>query len=252
MQNPTDIAAAAQPWPEAVEILNEHGKSEVVLICEHATNYIPPEYHGLGLTAADLNRHIAWDLGAAEVTRHLAGLLEAPAFLANYSRLLVDLNRPTHIPECMAVRSEATDIPGNLNLSPAERSKRVRLVFHPYHSAIASHLARRERNGRRAVIVSIHSFTPVYHGRQRPWHAGILFDRSETFAKHIIAGLQSDGTLQVGANVPYGVSRDEDYALLVHGDDLGNTAILVEIRHDLIATTATQQQWALRLAELLS
>lgn len=252
MSNDVAVPAAASQWPEAVEVVNETGRSPIILICEHASNYIPAEYADLGLPASELERHIAWDIGAADVTRVLSQLLDAPAFLATYSRLLVDLNRPVHVPAAFPIRSEATDVPGNLALADAERDRRSRLIFTPFHERLSAHIDHRERTEQRSVLVAIHSFTPVYLGKARHWHAGVLFEKAAPFAHSLIQQLQSDAALSVGANVPYGVSRDEDYALLVHGDDRGNPAVLIEIRNDLITHPAGVRDWAQRLASALA
>jgi predicted N-formylglutamate amidohydrolase len=244
---------SVRDWPEAVEILNPGGASPLVLVCEHASNYIPPQYHGLGLGSEDLARHIAWDIGAADVTHALSERLDAPAFLGTYSRLLVDLNRPPDVAGSMTVRSEATDIPGNASLSETERANRIQRIFVPFQSAIAAHMQHRERVARRSLIVCIHSFTPVYLGQSRPWHIGVLFDQGVSFAQAIISGIRRHHpSCQVDANVPYGVAPDADYALLVYGDYRGNPATLIEIRHDLIATRAGADLWAGRLAEVLT
>ena len=233
--DPATSAAAGATWPQAVEVINENGSSSIVLICEHASNYIPAEYAGLGLDAAELTRHIAWDIGAAHVARHLAELLDAPAFLATYSRLLIDLNRPPGVPSSIPVRSEATDVPGNKDVSLAERETRTQRIFAPFHAAVASHVKHRMDAGRRTVIIAVHSFTPTYLGTPRPWHVGLLFEKSTSLAREIMTRLQRDPTLNVGANVPYSVSPQGDYGLLVYGDNLGNPAVLIEMRQDLIA-----------------
>ena len=238
-------------WPPPVEIINASAASEIVLICEHASNHIPVEYARLGVAAEDLQRHIAWDVGAAEVTRGLAETLGAPAFLGTYSRLLVDLNRPFGCPSSIPVRSEATDIPGNVALGDAERERRRRLVFEPFHAQIAACLDRRRAAGLRTRIVTVHSFTPVFLGVARPWHAGILFDRSRRFAEAVISGLSRDPTLNIASNEPYGIHRDEDYAVPVYGTDRGLPAILVEIRNDLISSPQGVAEWVARLTDVL-
>jgi predicted N-formylglutamate amidohydrolase len=247
--DPTALPSAAQQWPPPVEVLNETGRSPIVLICEHASNHIPAEYERLGLDDSELARHIAWDIGAAAVTRQLSKRLDAAAFLATYSRLLVDLNRPPRVAASMPVLSEATDIPGNRALAQAERDRRVQLIFDPFHERIRAHLDKREP--RTPILIFVHSFTPVYLGQSRPWHAGVLFDKGAALADSIIASLRSDPALNVDANVPYGVSPDEDYGLLVHGDDRGNAAVLIEIRNDLIADPAGVEQWTQRLEDTL-
>ncbi len=243
--------AGTADWPEPVVLANEAGRSDIVLICEHASNHIPAEYHDLGLAPSDLQRHIAWDIGAAEVTLGLSRVLGAPAFLGTYSRLLVDLNRPCGVPSSMPVRSEATDIPGNRDLPPAEFARRRQVMFQPFHDRIERFLDARRTARLPTRIVTIHSFTPVFLGERRPWHAGILFDRSEEFAHRVIAGLAMDRTLTIGTNVPYGIDRAEDYAVPVHGSDRGHPAILVEIRHDLIANEAGVTEWVERLRQVL-
>lgn len=238
----------------AVEVLNPDGASDVVLVCEHASRHIPPGYNGLGVGAADLQRHIAWDIGAAEVTRHLSALLDAPAFLATSSRLLIDLNRPLDSPSSIVVHSEATAIPGNVDLAEAERQRRAAEIFTPFHAAIGACLDARQGQvrgqGRPVRLVSIHSFTPVYLGVARIWHAGVLFDQAKAFGQAMVERLQEPG-LNVGANVPYQSGRTEDYAVPIHGDDRGIPAVLIEIRQDLIGEAAGALAWAERLARVL-
>lgn len=239
------------PWPAAVEVLNESGRSPFVLICEHASNYIPAEYHKLGLDDRELVRHIAWDIGAADVARALAKRLDASAFLGGYSRLLIDLNRPLHVADSIPLRSEATDVPGNLSLDAAEQERRRQLIFHPFQDRLRAHLEKRTADGRRNILIAVHSFTPVYLGQQRSWHAGVLFDKSDQLGQALIAQLSTDRLLHVGANVPYGVSADADYALVVHGDQLGNPAALLEIRNDLIADPDGVEVWTGKLESAL-
>lgn len=238
-------------WPAAVEVLNPAGASPVVLVCEHASRHMPASYRGLGLGADDLVRHIAWDIGAAAVTRGLSREIDAVAYLAGYSRLLIDLNRPLDSPSSIPVRSEATDVPGNIGLSGQERALRAERMFHPFHDRLAADLDRREEEGRPTRIVAIHSFNPVFLGRARPWHAGVLFERSRELAETILARLAADGSLVVAPNEPYVVSRDEDYAILVHGEDRGHEAVLIEIRNDLISDDAGVAEWITRMAEAL-
>ena len=238
-------------WPEPIEILNEDSDNEIVLICEHAANHIPAEYERLGVGPGDLDRHIAWDVGAAAVTRGLSEALGAPAFLGAYSRLLVDLNRPFGCLSSMPVRSEATSIPGNIDLTEAELLRRRERVFDPFHARVAAMLDAREAAGLTSRIVAIHSFTPVYLGVARPWHVGILFDQSADFAEATMAALSTDPALVVGANVPYVIDREEDYAIPIFGTDRGNPAILVEIRNDLISDEAGIADWTRRMAWVL-
>lgn len=237
-------------WPDPVETVNETGRSDVVLVCEHASNHLPAEYAGLGLGPADLVRHIAWDIGAAALTRAMARRLDAVAFLGTYSRLLVDLNRPFEAPTAMPVLSEATEIPGNRALEPAERERRRARIFAPFHERLAGHLRRRLEDGRATVLVTVHSFTPVFLGVPRPWHAGVLFDRSADFAGRVLDLLAAEG-LTVAPNQPYTVERETDYAIPVYGTDLGLPAILIEVRNDLVTDEAGVTAWSERLSSAI-
>jgi predicted N-formylglutamate amidohydrolase len=244
-------AGADNDWPEAVEVLNQTGRSDIVLLCEHASNHIPAEYARLGLDAHHLERHIAWDLGAAELTRRLSARLDAPSFLGTYSRLLLDLNRPLGSPGSIPTRSEDTDIPGNADVGNVEAERRAQRMFIPFHDRVAGYLDARARNCLPTRIVTIHSFTPVFLGVSRPWHAGVLFDRASNFGEAILSGLREDGSLNVAANVPYIISRDADYAVPVHGDDRGLDAVLIEIRQNLVCDSEGIERWTDRLARAL-
>ncbi|TPW28500.1 N-formylglutamate amidohydrolase [Martelella alba] len=240
-----------QDWPVPVEIINAGGASEFVLICEHASRFIPAEFEGLGLPETELCRHIAWDIGAADVCRALAVALDAPAFLGTVSRLVLDLNRPKGAQSMMPERSEATGIPGNRDLSATEVDKRIERIFDPFHATIADCLDTRLKAGRKTRIVTIHSFTPVFLGVTRPWHAGVLYGAASGFGEALLAALGADESLVLGANVPYAIDRDSDYAVPVHGDDRGIDAALVELRQDLVAEPAGVALWAKRLEKAL-
>ena len=243
---------AGADWPAAVEVLNEDGSSDIVLICEHASNHMPAEYHRLGLPASELSRHIAWDIGAEAIARGLSLQLDAPCFLGTYSRLLIDLNRPVDSSSSIPIRSESTDIPGNLSLSTDERQRRIDVMFTPFHDRVRQHLDNRDQLARKTRIVAIHSFTPIFFGKPRPWHVGILFDHSRGFAENVIDRLAEDKSLIIGANQPYVIDRAGDYAIPVHGEDRGHPAILIEIRQDLLGTETGIDGWIRRLADALS
>jgi predicted N-formylglutamate amidohydrolase len=240
----------AECLPAPVRVLNGTGTSRYVLLCEHAARYIPEEYKGLGLAADDLTRHIAWDIGAANVAEALSTLLDAPLVMAGYSRLLIDLNRPigsaTSIPEV----SENTVIPGNVALTPEERARRIALFFEPYQQAVGHLLDARRESARSTTIVGIHSFTPVYKGIARPWHAGILYRKASRFG-HALAQALGGGAKFIAENEPYQIEDDSDYTVPVHGEARGLDAVLVEIRQDLIADREGAASWAARLAAAL-
>jgi predicted N-formylglutamate amidohydrolase len=238
-------------WPAPVEVLNENGESDIVLLCEHASNFIPKEYEDLGLPSNQLHRHIAWDIGAAELTRRLSRLLDAPAFFGTYSRLLIDLNRPLTAPDSIPSISEGIFVRGNADLDAAEVARRVKTIFAPYHRGVAAHLDLRLGTNRPARLVSIHSFTPVFSSVPRPWQAGVLFARAVDFGNVVLARLQHPGLL-IAANEPYKTDRFGDYAIPIHGDDRSIPAIMLEIRNDGIADTVGVEWWAKWIAGSLS
>jgi predicted N-formylglutamate amidohydrolase len=236
------------PERPPVVVRNESGRAPLVLTCEHAANFIPARYGRLGLPPAELERHIAWDIGAAPLAEALSHALDAPLFLGTHSRLLIDLNRPAGVASSIPLRSEATDIPGNHALAADERRWREQALLAPYHERIKRFLD--ARNGP-TLLVAIHSFTPVYLGEQRPWHAGILFGAAAAFGTAIAEALAREPGLVVGTNVPYRITREGDYTIPVHGDDRGIPAILVEIRNDLLGDAAAAAHWCDRLAGAL-
>lgn len=234
----------------AYALINEGGRSPYVLVCEHASRFIPEQFAGLGLSPADLERHIAWDIGAETVAVQLSRLLDAQLILANYSRLIIDLNRPldsiTSIPEV----SETTLIPGNIEISPDERRHRAAAYFTPFHDRLSQLLDARERQKKPSTILGMHSFTPSFKGVSRPWHAGILFRRSRTFGERLTRSLGGSAA-NIAENEPYRIADDGDYAVPVHGEARGLDAVLVEIRQDLIGTDSGAKDWANRLAVAL-
>lgn len=237
--------------PAAVTAVNEDGRSPVVLICEHASNHIPARYDGLGLAPADLLRHIAWDIGAAALARRLSALLDAPLFLSGYSRLLIDCNRPPGSPTSIPSRSEDTLIPGNQALARDEIERREAEFFAPFQDRIARFLDARTEAGRPSTILGVHSFTPVFLGQARIWHAGVLYRNSTWLGARLLASLRSDLGLTVGDNEPYRILPDEDYTVPVHGDARGLPAALLEVRQDLLATCDGVEAWAQRIAKAL-
>jgi predicted N-formylglutamate amidohydrolase len=220
-------------------------------VVDHAGNAIPGALGGLGVAPSELERHIAWDIGAAAVSGIIAEALNATLAQQNYSRLVIDCNRApvteTSIPEI----SEFTHIPGNVGLSEEQRRARVREIFRPYHDWIETELDRRRQAGRPAALIAMHSFTPVFKGVARPWHAGLLYNRDSRFADVLMALLRREEGLLIGDNEPYILSDDSDYTIPVHGERRGLLHVEVEIRQDLIADDSGQRAWGARLARLL-
>jgi predicted N-formylglutamate amidohydrolase len=233
-----------------VVIVNETGRAPFVLLCEHASRLLPSGYGRLGLPAAEFDRHIAWDIGAAEMATRVACLLDAPLFLAGYSRLLIDLNRPPRSRSSIPEVSEATAIPGNIGLDASEAQGRRELWFEPFHNAVAAHLD--ARLGQATAVVGIHTFTPVFHNTARPWSAGVLFGRAEAFGLELASAIETRCGGLVGRNEPYRIDIEEDYTVPVHGDARGLAAALIEVRQDLVTDVFNIERWSRILASALS
>lgn len=238
--------------PAPVQVLREDGRSPFLLIADHAGRAVPSALGRLGLPQSELDRHIGWDIGIAGTTARLSERLDACAILQAYSRLVIDCNRPLDSPGSIVERSDGTPVPGNLDLDAHQRAQRIAEIFEPYHARIAAELDRRASAGRPVVLVAMHSFTPSMAGNDRPWHAGVLYQRDARFAHALLEALRDEGDLVVGDNEPYRVSDATDYAIPVHAERRGLPHVELEIRQDLIADEAGQQAWAQRLARLFT
>ena len=230
--------------PPAVELVNEAGPAPILLTCDHASLRIPRRLGDLGLAEPDRVRHIAWDIGAADVTRHMARALDAPAILSGYSRLVVDCNRHLHDPTLIPAVSDGTPIAANANLAPAGRQARLDALYHPYHQAVAQRLDRFAAVGITPVFLSIHSCTPEMNGRFRPWHIGVCWAEDRRLAAPVMEALAGDPAIVVGDNQPYNLDLNEDYTVPVHAMARGLPHLLVEIRQDLIADPDGARHWA--------
>ncbi len=238
--------------PAPFEVLNPDATTPLLLVCDHASNTVPQAMQRLGLSLDILNKlHVAWDIGAAAVTRRLAELLDAPAVLAGYSRLLIDCNRqpgdPTSIPEV----SDGIVVPGNCSLSDRDAALRLETFFSPYHHAITNTLAQLWRHGPPPAIVSIHSFTPVMNGVARPWHVSVLWNHDPRMAEPLIGLLSANPDLCVGDNEPYS-GREVGYTMDTHAEAAGLPHILFEIRQDQLEDEAGCERWAQLLCGALN
>lgn len=236
--------------PEPYEVTSNPHTSPFLFTADHAGRYIPRSLGNLGVSEAELTRHIAWDIGIAGVSRLLAKSLNAYLILQPYSRLVIDCNRPPDVDSSIAALSEHTEIPGNRDLTTHQREERRRLVFDPYHARIESELLRRERTGQPTVLVAMHSFTPSYKGVGREWEAGVLYNRDSRLALRLREILQAEGLL-VGDNQPYFVSDESDYGIPRYGEQRGNLHVELEIRQDLITSPEGQQYWSDLLSRAL-
>ncbi len=244
-------ALLADDEPAPVELVNPKGSAPVLLVCDHATRFIPRALDSLGLDEALLSRHIAWDIGIADVTRRLAAHLDAPAVLSHFSRLIIDPNRalddPTSIPEI----SDGVIIPGNRGLTPAAVAARFETFFRPYHEAIADRLDRMLEHGPAPALVSMHSFTPVMNSEERPWKIGILWNKDPRLPAPLINRFRALG-VPVGDNQPYSGQDNHGYTQHRHADARGLANALIEVRQDLIDTHHGAEDWSGQLAEVLA
>lgn len=234
-----------------VAVLNRHGRSAAVLICEHASNFIPPAYGGLGLSSADQVRHIGWDIGAFGLARELAALLDAPLVHATYSRLMLDLNRPVDASDSIIVHSEDTRVPGNAELSAAERELRKQQIYDPFHAELDALIDQRLRSGLATAVVSIHSFTPRYHGIDRPWHVGVISQTDRLLADALLQSLAAEPDLCIGDNLPYGPQDGVYHSLERHGEARYLRGAMIEVRNDQLDEVG-QKRWAHTLNKALS
>lgn len=236
----------------AVRVSNPDGKSAFIIVCDHASNHIPAEFGTLGLDAASLSSHIAWDPGAIEVARRLSDRLDATLVESSVSRLVADCNRPLDAHDLVPERSELTVIPGNTGLSVEGRERRIALAHAPFHERLARVVDDRLAQSRETLLVAIHSFTPVFMGVPRPWQVGVIHDGDMALARPVMDALLTEKDLDVGDNEPYSPADRVYYTLERHARALGLRAVMIEIRNDEIRTDAGQSLWGDRLAAILS
>ncbi len=236
--------------PPPYEVLNPDGASSVLLICDHASPVIPAALNDLGLGADARGRHVAFDIGAADVTRSLSRRLNAPAVLAGYSRLLIDMNRQPGDPESILEVSDGTPVPGNRGLSEEEEAGRAETFFWPYHRAIAAVMAHLWRRGPAPALFSVHSFTPSLDGEDRRWDVGVLWNRDPRLALPLIRRLRLHDHLRVGDNEPYS-GREKAYSIDLHAGTAGLPNCAVEIRQNHLQTPQGAADWAEILGDAL-
>jgi len=240
---------------EDVPPIHEHnaaGRSPFLLTCDHYGRLIPKQLGDLGLTERELTRHIAWDIGIAGVADALSQQLDAHLIAQRYSRLVIDCNRPPHAASSIPPISEAITIPGNEGLAREAAEARRAQIFDPYHRRIGEIIDQRRHADMPTVLVSLHSFTPLYAGIARPWHIGTLYHRDTNLPPLLLKALRAEADLVVGDNEPYAVSDETDYTIPVHGEMRGLMNTGIEIRQDLISDSAGEKSWADRLARIFA
>ncbi|WP_159948434.1 N-formylglutamate amidohydrolase [Rhizobium sp. 18065] len=248
MLSRSDILTSADG--EAVAVENSAASGAVVLVCEHASRALPVRAGDLGLPAEALESHIAWDPGALAVSRLLSEKLDAVLIHQRFSRLLYDCNRPPESPAAMPDRSEVYDIPGNRDLGVAERYARTAALYVPFHDRISATLAARQAAGRENVVVTVHSFTPVYFGKPRAVEIGILHDTDSRLADRMLRAAEG-GPFRVERNAPYGPDDGVTHSLKLHALPQGHLNVMIEVRNDLIKESNGQGVVADYLAVLI-
>ncbi|RBP11167.1 putative N-formylglutamate amidohydrolase [Roseiarcus fermentans] len=235
----------------AVAVERPDAASPIVLLCDHASNRLPARHRALGLRESDFLEHIAWDRGALAVSRRLSALLDAPLVYGLVSRLALDVNRDPSDADSIVEVADGRIVPGNRDLSPAERGRRAAEIYAPYHAAVDDLLTKRKRAGLRSALVAVHTYTPNLGGVDRPWHCGVIFASDSRLGAPLAGALAAEDGLIVGVNQPYAPSDRVYHTLSRHGDDKGNPSVMIEVRNDLVSTEAGQADWAMRLAPLL-
>ncbi|ETA50865.1 N-formylglutamate amidohydrolase [Ponticoccus alexandrii] len=228
---------------EAVRVINEGGSGGVLLLCEHASAHIPTRYGGLGLRADWRDSHAAWDPGALALAQVLSSALNAPLVAGAVSRLVYDCNRPPSSPSAMPERSEVVEVPGNVGLTPEARAERVESVYAPFVAAVETQLGRAP-----GALVTVHSFTPLWHGTPRETEIGLLHHSDARLAEAMLARAPQGRVVHL--NRPYGPEDGVTHSLQLHGKGLPN--VMIEARNDLLTTPKDVQTMAMDLLAMLT
>lgn len=260
-ENPTPSSAShsdGRPWPllgpdepPPFNVVNPGGIAPFLLVCDHASRLIPASLNKLGVADWVLERHVACDIGAKALTLALSKRFDATAVLAGYSRLVVDLNRQLHDPSAFIKVSDGIAIPGNIELGEAERQARIDTFFDPYHEAISQALADLAARGHSPALISIHTCTPVFNRVVRRWHIGVMWDADARIARPLLANLNQVSDLCVGDNEPYSGAHPNDFTIDHHAEQHGLPCVGVEVRQDLVDSTAGAERWAGILGDAL-
>lgn len=240
------LLGPADPVP--FELVNQDNTSPVLVVCEHAGRAIPARLGQLGLPERELERHIAWDIGAADVSRTIAETLGCPLILQPYCRLVIDCNRPVRAADSIPEISDHTVVPGNLDLNGTQRNARIEHIYTPFHNCIDGLISRLLPT----LLISIHSFTPNMNGLDRPWDIGLLFKKDRTTGPSLKRALYKRRPgLSIAFNQPYSLDYESDHTVPVHGEARGLSNVLIEIRNDHLLTSGGRASWGELLADCL-
>ena len=237
--------------PPAFQEFQIEGRSDFIIVADHASARIPRCLANLGLPDSELKRHIAWDIGALGVARRVAQAIDAPLVAQNYSRLVIDCNRDPKVATSISRISELREIPGNIGLTAVQIAARRAEIFDPYHRRIRELLDRRQAIGRRAILVAQHTMTDIYKSDRRKMHAAVLYNRDRRFAGVVLEMLRRERHLIIADNEPYFVSDETDYTIPHHAEARSLLHVEIEIRQDLVNHEAGQAEWAARIARVL-
>lgn len=236
---------------EAVEIVHPQAAGVGLILCEHASSHIPDRYDGLGLSEEARSSHVAWDPGARDLALLLSRALEAPVVASRVSRLVYDCNRPPEAPDAVPAKSERFDVPGNAALSDTDRQERVETVYRPFCEAVAGVIAARRASGKPLLVITVHSFTPVYFGRKRDVEIGILHDADSRLADAILARADLLPHRRIARNEPYGPADGVTHSLKIHALAHGFANVMLEVRNDLLRSAGDVQMMADELLQLI-
>ena len=249
--DPNSLIAADEP--PAISALNEQGQAKVLLVGDHVSNRIPRSLKQLGLEDQVLQQHVAYDIGTRKLLTHLVDHLDAPAVMAGYSRLVIDLNRSLEDSSVVPEVSDRIPIPGNQGLSAEDRNRRIHSFYTPYRAAIDHKLQDFRQRGIVPALIAIHSFTPQMAGFERPWHIGLLWDKDPRIPVQLLERLRArPENINVGDNEPYSGKHPADYTIDHHAEAAGLPHVSIEVRQDLVNTEEGAEKWATILAEALS
>lgn len=244
-------ALIASDEPPAYHLVNSEGTAPFLLVCDHASTAIPRALRQLGVADWVLERHVACDIGAKALTLALSKRFDAPAVLASYSRLVVDLNRQLHDSSAFIKVSDGIAIPGNIELSEAEREARIEHIFDPYHAAIDGALRRFTDRGHVPALISVHTCTPVFNRVVRRWHVGVMWDKDPRIARPLLDNLAAMPGVCAGDNEPYSGAHPNDFTVDHHAERNGLPCVGIEVRQDLVDSDEGAAEWAGILGDAL-
>lgn len=232
-------------------IYNKNDQNNIILLCDHASHFIPKKYNKLGLSLKDIKRHIGWDIGALKLAKKISKKINATLIYSGYSRLLVDCNRPLKAKEAFTQKSEDTIVPGNINIKKKEKNLRAKKYYFPYHNQIKKIIENKIKIKCIPIIVSIHSFTPKYLNKIRPWHIGLLFINDKRLTTHFSKEIKKNKKLVLGLNQPYKMGLEGDFTIPFFAEINGLPYVLIEMRQDLLIKKETIFYWSNLISKIL-